>query len=28
LQKIAEGTKHTFIQARVALSLINMAWCC
>ena len=28
LQKIAEGTKHTLIQARLARWLIGMAWCC
>ena len=28
LQKIAEGTKHTLIQARLARWLIDMAWCC
>ena len=27
-QKIAEGTKHTFIQACEAWWLINVAWCC
>jgi len=28
LQKIAEGTKHTLIQAVVARWLTDMAWCC
>jgi len=28
LQKIAEGTKHTLIQARVARCLADMARCC
>ena len=27
-QKIAEGTKHTLIQARLARWLIDLAWCC
>jgi len=28
LQKIAEGTKHTLIQAVVAQWLTDLAWCC
>ena len=27
-KKIAESTKHTLIQARLARWLIDMAWCC
>jgi len=27
LQKIAEGTKHTFTQARVTRWLFEVAWC-
>ena len=28
LQKIAESTKHTLTQARLARWPIDMAWCC